>query len=609
MLLELIKKSYRVYKRYFGLKGRALYHSLLAMLILIGNISLAFVMALINAAFDTVMASIVPGVSYRAFLASTSHFLFVVLAYATIVSVNNWLAYKLSASVRDAHNHTLIQRWLNSGAYFGAKFLPTDKKNKKMNPAQIMSQDNNEITVNLSYLADNFLMTTSNFIIGFMGLVILSGPLIFPFMGFSIYIPDYLAVTTVIYALGFNLLSGWAANKLRHQQSQEKSAKDHFHHHLHHVSTHAESIAFSKGAKNEHSMLARIIKQYHSTDTKLGNIKSMLAFLNSLHQQMSGIFGVIISAPNVIAGHMDTTGVFQVAHHFSDVVRWFTWRNENLNTISETLVGLDRLNAFEDSLNAWESLKAHSIQNQITINQVSHAEPLRFSTLCVNTPPTDKNSAGTSLFAAPLTLSFPKGSISLVQGPSGTGKTTVFRAIANLWPFGEGTIQVPQNLAGTEANIIFIPQKPYFPYQQSLLDAIIYPDHQSTHPVSDAAKKQISEWMTQLGFKQETIEKMDTIQEWEKTLSGGEQQRIAIISALHKKPDFLFMDEGTSALDKETKKIAEHLMKTVLRDTTIAYIDHNPSEPSENTFYSHTLNLAEARPAVRTNPPKRIMAH
>lgn len=583
MLFELIQKSYRIYRPYFGLKGKKLLHTLYALSILIGNISLAFFICFINAAFDSLMASIVPGVSYRAFFASTGYFLFVVLAYAGIASINNWLASHLATSVSDEYNQNIVSRWLTSNAYFGSKFIPAKKDAPtNINPAQIIAHDSSEITTNVSFLSNNFLMSTSSFVVGLIGLVTLSGPLSFPLMGYMISIPHYLAVSSILYALFFNLISNWVGSQLRAQQSTKKKAGDTLHNHLHHVTTHAESIAFSKGAKKELSGLINIIKAHHLSSIFLNHLQSALAFLNSLHEQMASIFGIIISAPNVIGGHMGISGVFQVSAHFDSVVRWFTWRNENLEQISSTLVALERLQAFEEVLNEWEKLKPnHSSHNTLRVSQQgASSQPLIFTDIQINAPSGNK-------MIGPITLNFPQGSITLIQGDSGIGKTSLFRAIAGLWPFGQGEITLPKNITGVDAHILFIPQKPYFPYQKTLLEAIIYPLDAAKHPISKEDIDQIKTWMKTLGFKLETIEQLEKVQEWEKILSGGEQQRIAIISALHKKPDFLFMDEGTSAIDKNNKKIAEDLFKHCLPHTTIAYIDHNPSPD----FHSHTIKL------------------
>ena len=57
----------------------------------------------------------------------------------------------------------------------------------------------------------------------------------------------------------------------------------------------------------------------------------------------------------------------------------------------------------------------------------------------------------------------------LVGGASGTGKSSLFRALAGIWPFGRGTIRLPER-----AQVLVLPQRPYFPLG-SLRQALTYP--------------------------------------------------------------------------------------------------------------------------------------
>jgi putative ATP-binding cassette transporter len=159
-------------------------------------------------------------------------------------------------------------------------------------------------------------------------------------------------------------------------------------------------------------------------------------------------------------------------------------------------------------------------------------------------------------------IAFPAGERVLVTGPSGSGKSTLFRVIAGIWPFGSGRVMVPQG-----AKVMLVPQRPYFPLA-TLATAVGFPAEAGTF---DDAR--VAEALVAVGLPQ-MVGRLGEEAHWNRMLSQGEQQRLAIARALLHAPDYLFLDEATAALDEAAEAALYRLLQDRLKGTTIISIGH-----------------------------------
>ena len=146
----------------------------------------------------------------------------------------------------------------------------------------------------------------------------------------------------------------------------------------------------------------------------------------------------------------------------------------------------------------------------------------------------------------------------LVAGESGTGKSTLVRAIAGLWPWGEGEIALKPG-----AKLFLMPQQPYIPLG-TLRRAATYP--QAAEEIDDAALHEALEHGRPRPPRRDSSTRRRPL--GPACSSGGEQQRLAFARLLLHKPDIVVMDEATSALDTDSQAmLMTHAWRAAARDS------------------------------------------
>jgi putative ATP-binding cassette transporter len=317
------------------------------------------------------------------------------------------------------------------------------------------------------------------------------------------------------------------------------------------VRENAEGIALYHGEQREaDSLNARFVDVFNN-GWKVLFTQVQLAFYQSGYAQLAIVFPYVVTAPRFFAGVITFGVMTQTASAFGQVQSALSFFIDNYTSLAELRAVMDRLKGLQAATD-------EKLPTSIEVTPQTGLADVRVEGMTLNLPD------GQSLLQN-LDLPLRKGQSVLVRGASGTGKSTLFRALAGIWPFGSGHVRVPDG-----ARVLFLPQKPYIPIG-TLRDAVKYPEEHSA--ASDADIVAALEAM-QLGH---LTGRLDEVAHWNNMLSGGEQQRLAVARAIVFRPDWLFMDEATASLDEAGEAIVYGELKRRLPDTTMVSIGHRPT--------------------------------
>jgi putative ABC transport system ATP-binding protein len=195
---------------------------------------------------------------------------------------------------------------------------------------------------------------------------------------------------------------------------------------------------------------------------------------------------------------------------------------------------------------------------------------------------------------AGVTVDFPAHRFTAIMGPSGSGKSTLMQCVAGLDRLTSGTAYIGDtDISGlSKTNLTLLRRDRLgFIFQQYNLIPTLSAKENILLPLTLAGRKADDEWF---GTIVKTVGLGDRLGNLPSQLSGGQQQRVAVARALVPKPDIVFADEPTGALDSSTGTEMLTFMRKAVEETgqTIVMVTHDPHAAS---FANDVLFLADGQ--------------
>jgi len=383
--------------------------------------------------------------------------------------------------------------------------------------------------------------------------------------------PGYFVVISVIWAAVETIVTHVVGKPLARLQYQQQMYAANYRFALVRVRECSEQIALLRGEDVEHGRLMRIFGDVVVNEFRLMGRNLFFGIIQGVLQYADSMGYTFLLGPSYFYyGAISSYGVFQqIATAFLYTVSALKWFVTNYATLAIFIAVIDRLYAFNNNYNRTQEL---TLNSKIKIEE-GDEDQIVIKHLDVELP-TGK------LQISANDVVIKHGEKVLVKGRTGAGKTTVFRVISGIWPFGEGEVVLPKG-----KKVIVLPQKPYFPIG-TLADAITYPEPAGTYSREEMVKA------LQLVGMGDYAARLDEEGHWNMICSGGEQQRLAIARALLFKPDYMFFDEATASMDEPSEMELYTMLNEEAKDATIISIGHRSSLAQ---FHDRTL-FAEKEP-------------
>ncbi len=485
------------------------------------------------------------------FLRAFSIFLSLALGFVLVSTYRVYVRQALEIRWRRWVTGHYLEQWISSQAYCQMEL----HRKVTDNPDQRIAEDVRNYVASALGLSLSLLSAAAT-LVSFAGILwSLSQSWTFDVHGRVLRIPGLMMWVAIAYAAVTSWLTHRVGRRLVPIQFDREHFEADFRFGLVRFRENVEPIALSHGEEVERRAALGRFQHVVENWWQLIRAQRNLVLVTTGIGQANSLVPLLIAAPAYFAGHLSLGSVMQTSIAYGQVSGALTWFVNAYQEIAQWRASVERLFTFTEEI---ESTCAELERTEGIRFERPHDGELRLSQVRLSRPD------GRLLVDNASGAIRPGDRVALL-GPSGAGKRTLLRAIAGIWRFGTGRIELPE-----ETRTLFVSERPYLPIG-SLRAAASYPSPEGSFP-DDKIREALR--LLDLGS---LGERLDEVQHWEQHLSGGEQQRLALARVLLHEPEWVFLDGATSSLDEETERCVYGLLHSRLPRSAIVSTADRPA--------------------------------
>lgn len=523
-------------------KGRAWLLTALVVVLSVGQVALAIAVNFWNEQFFNALEQ----KQLDRFLLLVGVFGAIVAANVAVMSLHLHFKRRLQIDWRDWLTAETLDKWMAEGRPYQLGQMPGAHDNPDARIAED-ARIATEYAVDLVHSAFYANLLLISFVVVLWRV---SGTVTIELGGWALAVPGHMVLIGLAYSLLGTWFALWLGRPLMAAADRRQSAEAGFRFGLVHALENAVAIALVKGERDERrrfaDLFAGAIAAWNRQTAALRNL-----YLYTMSWPMfSQIFPILIAAPRYIGGSITLGTLMQSAQAFQQMTAALSWPIDNLAKAADWRASAERVHSLRAGLNRLERHIGAPEAHRIAI-ATSQRPVLALRGLAIE-------DADGSLAIARFSLEIGGGERVLISGETGA-TSKLFRAIAGIWPWGQGRIELPQG-----KSIYCMPERPYLP-AGTLADAVRY------HGGDQCDEAAVAQALQRVGLAR-LASRLNETAVWEHELGVSDQQRLGFARLLLHRPDWIFMQEPTDALDAEGEREMMTLLQSEFPHATILTI-------------------------------------